>query len=415
MAGPQTGSLVLTGYRGRMPSDDDDLDWLYRREPSPRAEADPTRVMSPEQLRALSAPGQPEPARRAADPYPPLAQPAPQPSGRSDAPGFAPPTDTPKKRRRFRPLRWFLVLVLAWVLFLIGMPIFAWSQTTKVDAAPTGSRPPEQPGTAILMVGSDSRDGLTAEERARLGTGSVGGQRTDTMMILYVAPNGESALISLPRDSYLPIPGHGSNKLNAAYALGGPQLLMATVEQNTGLRMDGYMEIGFDGFVEVVDALGGIDMCLDEPMQDEDSHTNLPAGCQTLNGTQALGYVRMRKADPRGDIGRAERQRQMLAAIAKKAASPATILNPVKYANVNLAAAKTLTRGEDTGVLEMGLTAFGLVRSAGDGGTTMVVPLSSTDATTSAGSSVLWDKTKCTAMFGQLAQGDASDLDQYVS
>lgn len=414
-----------------MASDEEDLAWLYRREPQAPGEPEPTRVMTPEQLRALEAQGRPQ---QPADAYPPPSsqQPPPgygpvpnqqPPRGYEQAPnqqppgGYGPPAapTTPKPRRRFRPLRWLLALLVAWVIFLVGMPIFAWSQTTKVDATPSGTRPDGQPGTAILLVGSDSREGLTDEEQSDLGTGSTAGQRTDTMMILYVAPNGDSALISLPRDSYLPIPGNGSNKLNAAYSLGGPKLLMATVEQNTGLRMDGYVEVGFGGFVEVVDALGGIEMCLEEAIQDTDSKTDLEAGCQTLDGAEALGYVRMRKADPRGDIGRAERQREMLEAIAKKAMSPSTFINPVKYASLNLAAASTLTRGEDTGIVDMGMTAVGLVRSAGDSGTTMVVPLSSTSATTSAGSSVLWDESQASALFEQLARGDASDLDKYVS
>ena len=103
---------------------------------------------------------------------------------------------------------------------------------------------------------------------------------------------------------------------------------MQTVEQNTGLRVDGYLEIGFGGFVNIIDALGGIRMCLPSAIKDHDSHLNLKKGCQTLSGTNALGYVRMRKADPRGDLGRVERQRQMLAAVAKKAASPAIGAEP---------------------------------------------------------------------------------------
>ena len=128
-------------------------------------------------------------------------------------------------------------------------------------------------------------------------------------MIVYIPPAGKPALISIPRDSYLAIPNHGKNKVNAAYALGGPKLLEQTVEQNTGLRIDGYLEIGFGGFVNVVDAVGGVEMCLPTAIKDRDSHIDLPKGCQTLNGVKALGYVRMRKADPRGDLGRVERQR----------------------------------------------------------------------------------------------------------
>ena len=195
-------------------------------------------------------------------------------------------------------------------------------------------RPGNQPGQTFLLVGSDSREGLSKAEQKRLGTGSTRGQRTDTIMIVYSPPGGKPVLISVPRDSFLPIPDNGSNKINAAYAFGGPQLLVATVEQNTGLRVDGYLEIGFGGFVNIIDALGGIEMCLPKAIKDRDAHINLPKGCQTLSGVDALGYVRMRKADPRGDLGRVERQREMLAAIADKAASPASVLNPVRYWNL---------------------------------------------------------------------------------
>ena len=120
---------------------------------------------------------------------------------------------------------------------------------------------------------------------------------------------------------------------------------MQTVEQNTGLRVDAYVEIGFGGFVNIIDALGGIEMCLPKAIKDQDSHLDLPKGCQNLDGTNALGYVRMRKADPRGDLGRVERQREMLAAVAKKAASPATVINPVRYWNLCNAATQAVTLG----------------------------------------------------------------------
>ena len=152
----------------------------------------------------------------------------------------------------------------------------------------------------------------------------------------------------MPRDSFVPIPGKGKNKINAAYAFGGPELLVQTVEANTGLRVDSYVEIGFGGFVNIIDALGGIEMCLPKAIKDRDSHIDLPKGCQNLDGATALGYVRMRKADPRGDLGRVERQREMLAAVAKKAASPATVVNPVRYWTLSNASTQAVTLDEDT-------------------------------------------------------------------
>jgi LCP family protein required for cell wall assembly len=307
-----------------------------------------------------------------------------------------------------------LILLLLLILWLVGVPAYAWTQIARVDAAPSGTRPADQPGKTFLLVGSDSRAGLSKAEQKRLGTGSTGGQRTDTIMIVYLPPGGKPALISVPRDSYVDIPKNGKNKINAAYAFGGPELLVQTVEQNTGLRMDGYMEIGFGGFVNIIDALGGIRMCLPSAINDRDSHIDLPKGCQTLNGTEALGYVRMRKADPLGDLGRVKRQREMLAAVASKAASPATVLNPVRYWKFNMAVAEAIKLGRDTSLPEALWLAYAMKRISGGDGLTLTVPVSSTGASTSAGSAVLWDPTKSKAMFSDIARGDTSGLSKYA-
>jgi LCP family protein required for cell wall assembly len=210
------------------------------------------------------------------------------------------------------------------------------------------------------------------------------------------------------------IPKNGKNKINAAYAFGGSELLVQTVEQDTGLRMDGYMEIGFGGFVNIIDALGGIRMCLPKAIKDRDSHIDLPKGCQTLSGTEALGYVRMRKADPLGDLGRVERQRQMLAAVAKKATSPATVLNPVRYWKFNMATAEAIKLGRDTSLPETLALAYAMKRISGGSGLTLTVPVSSTGAPTPVGSAVLWDPNKAKAMFSAIARGDTSGLAKYA-
>ena len=184
-------------------------------------------------------------------------------------------------------------------------------------------------------------------------------------------------MISVPRDSYVDIPGSGKNRINAAYAFGGTELLVQTVERNTGLRLDGYMEIGFGGFVNIIDALGGIRMCVPKAIKDRDSKLDLPKGCQTLSGVEALGYVRMRKADPRGDLGRVERQRDLLAAVADKAASPATVLNPVRYWNFCMASADAIKLGRDTSLPETVLLAIAMKQISGGDGLTLTVPISS--------------------------------------
>ncbi len=233
-------------------------------------------------------------------------------------------------------------------------------------------------------------------------------------MLLHVPPGGDPALISIPRDSFVELPGHGQNKINAAFGIGGAPLLEETVEASTGLRVDGYLEIGFGGFVNVIDALDGIEMCLPKAIEDADSRLDLPKGCQDLDGTTALGYVRMRKADPRGDLGRVERQREMLAAVASKAASPATVLNPVRYWRLSTASARSVRLGEDTSLWQVGSLALAMRTVAAGDGLTLTVPIADPDASTSAGSAVLWDEKKAAALFGDIARGDTSDLAQYA-
>ena len=415
------------------PSRDDDLDWLYRREPKP-AEPEPTQVLPAQERVPSGAPS--SPGRGAAGGYPgspgpdagygpppgaartpsaPVGNPRSRPPGPPAGP--PPAARAPRPRRRhpvrntLRALALLLVLALAW---LVGVPAYAWSQVGRVDDTPGGKRPADQPGQTFLLVGSDSREGLTKAERKKLGTGSTEGQRTDTIMLVHVPPGGKPALISVPRDSFVPVPGHGSNKINAAFAFGGAQLLEQTVEQSTGLRVDGYLEVGFGGFVNVIDALGGIRMCLPKAIEDRDSHLDLPKGCQTLGGTDALGYVRMRKADPRGDLGRVERQREMLGAVAAKAASPATVVNPVRYWRLNQAAASSVRVGEETSLWQMGTLALAMRSIAAGQGLRLTVPVADADASTSAGSAVLWDEKKADAMFSDIARGDTSTLDRYA-
>ena len=126
-------------------------------------------------------------------------------------------------------------------------------------------RPAPGRGTNWLLVGSDSRQGLSAEQQQDLATGGdVGSSRTDTILLVHVPEfwsSTQATMVSIPRDSYVPIPGHGKDKINAAFAMGGAPLLTQTVEQATGLRLDHYAEIGFSGFAGLVDALGGVTVC----------------------------------------------------------------------------------------------------------------------------------------------------------
>lgn len=224
------------------------------------------------------------------------------------------------------------------------------------------------------------------------------------MLVHVPSGGGKSAIISIPRDSYMPIPRHGSNKVNAAYAIGGPELLVETLEQVTNLRIDGYLEIGFGGFASVVNSLGGVDICVPFDMDDKFAHINLKKGCQTLDGKNALGFVRARHSDPRGDIGRAERQRQFLAAIMKAAATPSTVLNPFRYWTFTHTAADAVGVGEDTSLRDASRILLAM-RGAGNGSTlSLTVPIESTNYPTRNGIAVKWDSERAQSLFTALRE-----------
>jgi LCP family protein required for cell wall assembly len=298
-----------------------------------------------------------------------------------------------------------LLLVLALVAVPVVLAMAAYSRIDKVDAlGDYDGRPAETPGRDYLIVGSDSREGLTAEERRELATGKTGGRRTDTIMLLHVPRSGDPVLVSLPRDSYVDIPGRDANKLNAAYAFGGAQLLVRTVEQATDIRIDDYVEIGFGGFVSITDAVGGVELCPQRDIKDKRAGLDVTKGCQEMDGPTALGYVRARYSDPRGDLGRVERQREFIGAVMKKAASPGTLLNPVAFNKLSFSAGDALTVDEDTGMLDLARLAWAMKGIGGDGAVRTTVPVEGTGSRPGAGSVVLWDEAGAEELFDRLRE-----------
>ncbi len=304
------------------------------------------------------------------------------------------------RRPRLR-LGWLKLAVLLWLVFLIAVPLWAWTKVAKVDAEPAGERPAEQPGTTYLLVGSDSRDDLTEEEREELGTGGSVGQRTDTIMLLHTG-SGPNLLMSIPRDSNVEIPGHGVTKINAAFAYGGPQLLVQTIEQNTGIRIDDYVQIGFGGLVGMVDAVGGIEICPKAAMQDPLANLDIKAGCQEVDGKTALGYARSRHTSNLGDIDRAKNQREVVSGVGDKAMSAWTFVNPIRYFNLSTAAADSFTVAQDTGPLALAKFAFAMTRVDGSKGLTCGVPISDL--------AVTWDSERAPQLFGHIIEDDTAGI-----
>lgn len=270
-------------------------------------------------------------------------------------------------------------------------------------------RPPSGSGTTWLLVGSDSRQDLSPEQQSEFATGGdLGDGRTDTILLVHVPSLGSgvpTTMVSIPRDSYLPIPGHGEDKINAAFAIGGAPLLAQTVEKATGLRLDHYAEIGFDGFAVMVDAVGGVTMCPPEPISDPLAGIELPAGCQKLDGRSALGYVRTR-ATPRADLDRMINQRQFMAALMHRAASPAVLLNPLRWYPMAHAASGAMTVDQGAHVwdlLRLGWALHGTV-------TTTTVPIGEFTGSDS-GSVVVWDGDAAARLFQALQTDSAVPQD----
>jgi LCP family protein required for cell wall assembly len=229
-------------------------------------------------------------------------------------------------RRRRNLLRTLAILVALVVVLAGAGALYAYRYADRLvgkGQRPVANLTPAASGRAmnILLVGSDSRDGLSRRQLGRIQTVGVAGRRTDTIMVLHVSPDRDRpVMVSLPRDLRARVNGR-TTKINAAFAFGGPDLLVKTVEQTTGLPIHHYAEIDFAGFLEVVDALGGITLCNRSGHRLDDRYANLhmAPGCHQMNGVQALAFVRARHVD--SDFGRIGRQQEFMRAVMAEVAS----------------------------------------------------------------------------------------------
>jgi LCP family protein required for cell wall assembly len=337
------------------------------------------------------------------------------------APPAAPSPGRTVRLRRIRPLRVLLWAVVAYVVWLVGLMVYAAFALPQTDAL-SQNPIPDTDGTVWLLVGSDSRAELSAAERRELTTGSEEGKRTDTIMLVHMSLGQAPRLVSIPRDSWVTIPAHtatdgsevGANsaKVNAAYAYGGAPLLTETVEYNTGLHVDHYMEIGMGGIVRLTNAVGGIEVCFDEAIDDEKSGLDVDAGCQELDGKDALAWVRMRYSDPTGDLGRMERQQQYIALMVDEILNWRTVVNPLRQLALVNALLGSVLVDDGSGPLDLGRFGLGLGRIATGGGEITSVPVDDSDHWENGQWVLKWDNAEAdelwASMGGQASQASAA-------
>ena len=319
------------------------------------------------------------------------------PHGIPDAQGEGQAPGRKRRSRKALVIGIVAVLLIAMLAWPIGLVMWANGKIQHTDAlsGATGT-----PGTTYLLTGSDSRaDGGVKDD------GTVGA-RTDTILLLHVPDSGPTALISLPRDTYVAIPGHGHGKLNAAFAWGGAPLLVETVEKLSGMTIDHYAEIGMAGVKDVVDGVGGVRLCYDKTVKDKDSHLSWKAGCHEVGGKKALAFARMRKSDPQGDIGRAQRQRQLVSAIMGKVDPKSLVFHPSQQVGLIDAATGALTVDEDMGMVDLAKMALAFKAANGDGGITGTPPIKDLDYRPGGvGSTVQLDPKKTPKFFEDIADG----------
>ncbi|WP_051426210.1 LCP family protein [Jiangella gansuensis] len=330
-----------------------------------------------------------------------------------DPAGTTPPADDrPRRRRNRRILIGVLVTLLVLILAVAGGAFwFVNRLSSNIERIPDAfdipedQRPADAPGDSItfLLGGLDGEDKVDVYE--------PGAARTDTIMLAHF-PEGRDRgyLVSIPRDTYIDVPGHGQNKINAAYSFGGPALFVQTVEQLTGIRVDHLALIDWNGFEALTDELGGVTMTFDDETVLADG-TTLAAGEHTLDGATALQYVRDRKDLPGGDFDRVKRQQNYLRALMTELISSGTLTSPGKVNGIAGAIGQAARVDDELsafGMVELGLSMNGL--RANDM-TFLTVP---TDGTGMAGSQsiVVYDEERAGQLWTALT---ADDMDAFLA
>ncbi|MGW0122413.1 LCP family protein [Streptomyces sp. NPDC003327] len=330
----------------------------------------------------------------------------------------------PVRRRRGRP-RWGMRMATALSVAVLAAGGIGHAVVTGLDTGITRvdpfkdmkNRPQAGHGMNVLVVGTDGRDRITAEEKAKYRLGGAPCHCTDTVMLVHISEDRDRAsVVSLPRDSYAEMPEHtdlnsGEKhsahpvKLNAAYAEGGPALTVRTVESMTGVKIDHYLEVDFTSFMRTVDAVGGVEICTTRPVKDAYTGLDLAAGTHELDGGRALQYVRSRHVDGAADIGRMQRQQKFLAALIERTTSGGVLFNPVRFREVATTMLGSVRADEDFGTDQMLALAKGMRGFTPASSEFVSVPVGDMDFEVKGiGSTVKWDAAKAQKLFQALRE-----------
>lgn len=277
------------------------------------------------------------------------------------------------------------------------------------------NRPAAGHGMNLLLVGTDGRDKITEAERKKYRLGGAPCHCTDTIMIVHIsADHDRASVVSLPRDSYAMMPPHTDQnsgdkhhahpvKINAAYAEGGPQLTVRTVENMTHVKIDHYLEVDFTSFMKTVDVLGGVEVCTARPLKDSYTGLDLGVGTHQLDGGQALQYVRARHTDGAGDLGRMQRQQRFLASLISATTSSGVLLNPVKFRDVARTLLSSVRADKGFGTDEMVDLARAMRNFTPSSSEFTTVPIGNISYPVKGiGSTVKWDAKKSAKLFQAL-------------
>ncbi len=322
-----------------------------------------------------------------------------QPSGSWGAPSGSPaPVVARHRHHPGRIIARILVALLVVLLVLVAW-FYIWTngQLTHMNALSTAT---DDSARTWLILGSDSRADGTLDQ----STKDVPGERTDSIMLLVRPQSGPAALISIPRDSYVEYKGTGE-KINSVAEQNGWPALTSVVEEMTRLKVDHVVKVGFAGVKDVVDAMGGVELCYNRTVSDPFSGLDWKAGCHMADGTTALAFSRMRHGDPMGDLGRAARQRLVIQAVAKKVMSPSFVASGKMPATIK-AGLKAVTVDEHSSPLTLAQMAVTFRSATGSGGITGMPVLTSMGTYIyPLGSCVTVDRTQTLDLFEQIKNG----------